>query len=502
MANFEPVIGLEIHVQLKTKSKLFCASPNSFDVTAPNTNICEICTGQPGTLPRLNEEALRKTIMVGLALNCEIAQITKFDRKNYFYPDLPKGYQISQYDMPICGKGYVKVGERTVGITRAHLEEDAGKLLHSPDAQISLVDFNRAGVPLLEIVSEPDFRSPQEAVEVSRKLRSVIRYIDASDADMEKGHLRVDANVSVRPVGQKELPNYKIEIKNVNSFKAVEAALTYEIARQAEALEKGEQLHHETRGYVDATKTTVAQRTKEEAHDYRYFPEPDLPPIAIPSALIDELRVAMPELPQAKLDRFVNEYGLPETDLLQIVEEKAMASFFEQAASELSAWWEAEGLSEEQYKKALKSLVNWLTGDFVALMNRDGKTPRQTDVSPENLAELVKLIEEGKISNTAGKSVLAEMYATGADPSDVMDRMNLAQVSDTAEIEAVVDKVLAENPDLAEKYKAGKTTVIAAMVGQVMKEMKGKANPQVVNEILNQKLQKMQNANIKNQNDS
>ena len=512
MSNFEPVIGLEIHVQLKTQSKLFCASPNlGSDPKAeggltPNINICEICTGQPGTLPRLNEEALRKTIMVGLALNCEIAQITKFDRKNYFYPDLPKGYQISQYDMPINGRGFLKVGERTIGITRAHLEEDAGKLLHElpgsdpsanvglrrsdpgHDPKMSYVDFNRAGVPLLEIVTEPDFRSPQEAGEFLRKLRSLVRYIDASDADMEKGHLRVDANVSVRPAGQKELPNYKVEIKNVNSFKAVEAALTYEIARQIEALEKGDLLHHETRGYVEASKSTVVQRSKEEAHDYRYFPEPDLPPLAISDGFVEELRVSMPELPQDKLARFIKEYGLNEADLWPIVEDKNMAHYFENAVSELQAWCEAENIGEEPYRKSLKSLVNWLTGDFLAMLNRDGKTPRQTLVTPENFAELIKLVEQGKISNTAGKAVLSEMYATGEDPSNIMDRLNLGQVSDTGEIELAVLKVLSENSDLVEKYRAGKTTVMAALVGQVMKEMQGKANPKVVNEILKEKL--------------
>ncbi|OGE84812.1 MAG: glutaminyl-tRNA synthase (glutamine-hydrolyzing) subunit B [Candidatus Doudnabacteria bacterium RIFCSPHIGHO2_02_FULL_46_11] len=499
MSNYEPVIGLEIHIQLKTKSKLFCASPNSFNVESPNTNICEICTGQPGTLPRLNAEALRKAIMVGLALNCETAKITKFDRKNYFYPDLPKGYQISQFDMPINGKGKVMVGNREIGITRAHLEEDAGKLLHElpgsdlkssqrSDPRMTYVDFNRAGVPLLEVVTEPDFKSPEEAGLFLRQLRSIVRYLDASMADMEKGHLRVDANVSVRKIGETKLPDYKVEVKNMNSFKAVEAALSYEIERQTELLEKGEKPIDETRGFVDHTKTTVSQRTKEAAHDYRYFPEPDLPPIAITDDFIQELRIALPELPQAKAKRFIKEYDLPESDVWQIVDDKSFANYFENVASELGAWFEADNISVEKYKKSLKSLANWLTGDFLAMLNRDGKTANESGLSPENFAELIKLIEQGVISNTAGKSVLTEMYATGGDPSDIVDRQNLGQVSDEGLIEGVIDKVLAANQEVVEKYKAGKTGVLGALVGEVMKQTDGRANPQLVNEILKTKL--------------
>ncbi|HYD91864.1 MAG TPA: Asp-tRNA(Asn)/Glu-tRNA(Gln) amidotransferase subunit GatB, partial [Flavobacterium sp.] len=339
---YEPIIGLEIHVQLKTATKLFCSSPNDFAGTEPNTNICEICTGQPGTLPRLNQEALKKAIMVGLALNCEIAVVTKFDRKNYFYPDLPKGYQISQFDQPINGVGHMMVGERKIGITRAHLEEDAGKLIHAGNK--SLVDYNRTGVPLLEIVTEPDFRSPAEAGEFLRHLRSIVRYLGVSDADMEKGQLRVDANVSVRQAGEKNLPPYKVEVKNMNSFKAVEAALEYEIERQKELLDAGQTPVDETRGFVDDTRQTVSQRVKEGAHDYRYFPEPDLPQIEISREFVEQIRSELPELPAQKLIRFTAEYGLPAADTAQLVEDKDTAAYFEAVASELAAWWKAESL--------------------------------------------------------------------------------------------------------------------------------------------------------------
>lgn len=496
---YEAVIGLEIHVQLKTKSKLFCASPNDmgspvgrggndFAASAPNTNICEICTGYPGTLPRLNIEALKKTILVGLALNCQIAHSTKFDRKNYFYPDLPKGYQISQYDKPINGRGELKIGHKAYGITRAHLEEDAGKLLHSEDGKNSLVDFNRAGVPLLEIVTEPDFKTPKEAAEFLRLLRNIVRYLEVSDADMEKGHLRVDANVSVRKAGEKELPSYKVEVKNMNSFKAVEAALSFEISRQQEMLQNGEKPTSETRGFVEASKTTVSQRTKEEAHDYRYFPEPDLPQIEIPKSLIQELKSALPELPHHKAKRFVEEYGLPEADVMVLTDNKSLASYFEEAASELLEWRNGEGPHKGKSGKVIKSLSNWVTGDFLAFLNRDGLAAAESKITPENFAELVKMVEKGEISATAGKTILAEMYATGGDPGEIASDMNLGQVSDTVEIEAVVDKVLAANQDVVAKYKAGKTSVVGVLVGEVMKEMKGRANPKVVNEILVKKL--------------
>ena len=502
MPDYEPVIGLEIHVQLKTQSKLFCASPNvGSDPKAgggltPNVNICEICTGQPGTLPRLNVEALKKAILVGLALNCEIAESTKFDRKNYFYPDLPKGYQISQFDRPINGRGHLKIGDRTIGITRAHLEEDAGKLLHElpsrsdlDDPKMSYVDLNRAGVPLLEIVTEPDFRSPEEAGKFLRVLRSIVRYLGVSDADMEKGHLRVDANISLRPKGQTELPPYKVEVKNMNSFKAVEAALNYEIKRQAEAQDSKQELFDETRGFVDATRVTVSQRTKEAAHDYRYFPEPDLPVIQIGKELIEELRHSMPELPTAKAERFASEYdGLSDNDIVQLVDDKDLANYFENIASELGAWSEAEGMTEEQTKKALKAAVKWLLGDFMALLNRTNEGIADAKITAENFAELIKMIEKGEISVTAGKTILSEMYSTGADPSEITERLNLGQVSDTSAIEQAVDKVITENPDVVEKYKSGKTSVVGVLVGQVIKEMGGKANPKVVNEILKQRL--------------
>lgn len=486
--NYEPVIGLEVHIQLKTVSKLFCSSPNDFSSSTPNTNICEVCTGQPGSLPVLNVEAVKKAILVGLALNCEIATNTNFDRKNYFYPDLPKGYQISQFDHPINGHGEVKIGGKTIGITRAHLEEDAGKLIHGSDGK-SYVDFNRAGVPLLEVVTDPDFESSKQAVNFLYFLRATVRYLNVSDADMEKGHLRVDANVSVRKKGEKNLPSYKVEVKNMNSFKAVETALEYEIDRQIEMLENGQTPVAETRGYLDDTKETISQRGKEEAHDYRYFPEQDLPPLKITSQFVDELRKSLPELPAKKVERFEEEYSLTNLEAWQIVEDKSLASYFEQAMSELTEWSKTKGISDENYKLMVKNLIKWLLGDYLALVYRDGDFGGHgANITPENFAEFITLLEEKVISISAGKTVLYQMYSTGADPSTIVDEQNLTQISDSGVIEEKVLQVIEQNQDIVEKYKSGKTSVIGVLVGKVIKEMGGAANPAVVNEILEKKL--------------
>lgn len=482
---YEPVIGLEIHVQLKTKSKMFCASPNNPDEAAPNTNICEVCTGQPGTLPVANREAVQKALLVGLALDCEIPEYSKFDRKNYFYPDLPKGYQISQYDQPLCGKGEVSLGDRKIRITRAHLEEDAGKLLH--EGNTTLVDLNRAGVPLLEIVTEPDFRSPAEAKQFLQDLRNTVRYLGVSDADMEKGHLRCDANVSVRPVGQHDLPTYKVEIKNLNSFKAVEAGLLYEIRRQTEACLAGEKLVNETRGWDDNKQATVEQRIKEEAHDYRYFPEPDLPIMHFEKSFVEELRGKLPELPQAKLSRFVSEFGLGQKDAEVLIADKSLAGYFEAVVSELEAWMENEGHKSEINKLA-KSASNWITGDFQALLKEGGIVPNESKVTAENLAELIKMIDAGEVSVTAGKKILSVMFEKGGDPSNIAEDEGLRQVSDESAIAQAVEKVMASNQNVVSDYKSGKKQAMGFLVGKVMAEMKGKANPGVVNKVLVEKL--------------
>ncbi len=488
--DYEPIIGLEIHVQLKTASKMFCSSPNDPDVGEPNVNICEVCTGQPGSLPVANKEAIRKAIMVGLALNCEIPKYSKFDRKNYFYPDLPKGYQISQYDQPLCVRGQVEIKsnnqKRVIRITRAHLEEDAGKLIH--EGNMTLVDLNRAGVPLLEIVTEPDFRSPSDAKTFLQNLRNTVRYLGVSDADMEKGHLRCDANVSVRVKGEQTLPNYKVELKNINSFKAVEAGLEHEIKRQTELLKSGEKLGNQTRGWDAEKNVTVEQRIKEEAQDYRYFPEPDLPILHFTKEFVDKLKGEIPELPAQKLDRFVSEFGLSQSDAQVLIGDKNLAGFFEEVVSELLEWFSAENLPAGDIQKFAKLAFNWISGDFQALLKIGNIDPQDSKVTAENLAELIKMIDRGQVSVTAGKKVLGIMFEKGGDPSNIVEEEGLVQVSDDTAIEQAVDKVLMENPNALEDYRNGKQQSFGFLVGQVMKELKGKGNPQVINELLGKKL--------------
>jgi aspartyl-tRNA(Asn)/glutamyl-tRNA(Gln) amidotransferase subunit B len=496
----EPVIGLEIHVQLNTRSKMFCSSPNpagslsisagasASDETQPNIFICEICTGQPGVLPRVNREAIEKGIMIGLALNCEIPGKSKFDRKHYFYPDLPKGYQISQYDQPIAIRGSLLIGgTEKIRITRVHLEEDAGKLIHPPGGNFSLVDFNRAGVPLVEIVTEPDLRSAADAKRLLQELRIMMRYLGVSDADMEKGQMRCDANISLRKIGDSTLPSYKVEIKNLNSFKAVEQALLYEISRQEEILQKGEKLLTETRGWDDTKGMTIGQRTKEEAQDYRYFPEPDLPILDFTPAFIQEIRARLPELPQAKRARFIDEYQLPAKDAATLVESKELAGYFEDVVSELREWLSVEG-KQDAFMKLVKHAANWCLSVFTAHLTEAGISPSESKVSSENFAELLKLIEQGKVSSTAGKDIFVEMFATGGDPSDILDRKELAQVSDAGELQAAIERVLAAHPKPLEDFQKGKQQALQFLAGQVMKETKGRANPQIVQDLLRKSL--------------
>ncbi len=490
---YSPVIGLEVHVQLKTESKMFCRSRNA-ESDQPNAHICEICTGQPGTLPVINKEAVKKSVMVGLALGCEVAQYSKFDRKNYFYPDLPKGYQISQFDMPINGKGQfeITVGDRTrsIGITRAHLEEDAGKLMHSPKGNFSLVDYNRAGVPLLEIVSEPDIQTPEEAKVYLQELQNLMRYLGVSDADMEKGQLRCDANISLRKKGETGFPPYKVEVKNMNSFKAVEKALIFEIARQAEMLDEGKIPAKETRGWVDDKGITVSQRSKEESQDYRYFPEPDLPMLEFTKAWLDELRRELPELPAERKKRFISEFGLNNKDAQTLIDYKELSDYFEHVVSELDAWLEAEGDDVKKVEKAkyLKLVSNWCIGQFLSLLNEAKLTPKQSKITEENFSELIKLIGQGKVSQLSAKDIFIKMFETGEDPSNLLDQLGLSQVSDEGMILDVVKKVIAANPKGVEDAKTKGERAFGFLVGQAMKELKGKGNPQIINQLLKKEL--------------
>lgn len=488
---YRAVIGLEIHVQLKTKSKMFCDSANNPDETVPNTNICEVCTGQPGTLPVANKEAVRLGVLMGLALNCKINQHSKFDRKSYFYPDLPKGYQISQYDQPIAEHGYVEIdvdgAKKKIRIRRAHLEEDAGKNIHPEGLNYSLVDYNRAGTPLLEIVTEPDIESAKEAKIFLQELRNIVRYIGAGSADMEKGTMRLEPNISVRKPGQQELPNYKCEVKNINSFKFAESAIEYEIARQTEILKESKTPKQVTMGWNEKLSQTVEQRSKEEANDYRYFPDPDLPVLELSDEYLQQAQAAIPELPAQKRIRFAEEYALPAADINNLLEWKELNNFFEEAVSELDEWIEAEGGGKDR-NKMLKMLANWCLQDFSALLNAAKMNPLESRITPENFAELIKKIEEGKISVTAGKQVLAKMFEHGGDPDHIIEDLGLAQVSDTGVIERAIDAIIAANPKAVADYKAGQQKSFGFLVGMAMKELQGKGNPQVVNEILKNKL--------------
>lgn len=470
---YEPVIGLEVHVQLNTKSKLFCSCSTEFGAE-PNTNTCPICMGYPGVLPRLNYEALKMAIMVGLALNCKIAEYTKFDRKSYFYPDLPKGYQISQYDMPLNYEGYLEFempdgNTKRVRIIRAHLEEDAGKLIHSEAGNESYVDLNRAGTPLVEIVSYPDIFSVDEAYYYLQTLRTTMKYIGVSDVNMEEGSLRVDANVSVRPKGSDKLGT-KVEIKNMNSFNFLRRALEYEIKRQISLLEKGEKIIQETRLFDVESGKTFTMRTKEEAEDYRYFPDPDLPPVVISREFVDEIRRLLPELPYQKYKRFISQYNLPSYDAQILTQEKELADYFEE--------------SVKGFKGDPKKVSNWIMSEVMRYLNEENIEISSFKVPPQYISELLNLVEDGKISIKIAKEVFPDMIKTQKSPSKIIEERGLIQVSDTSEIEKVCKEVLQENPVEVEKYRSGKTNVLGFLVGQVMKKTQGRANPKLVNEIL------------------
>ena len=469
---YEVVIGLEVHAQLKTKSKIFAPDKNEFG-QEPNTLTSPITLGMPGVLPVLNKECVNMGILLGLALNCEIPERCKFDRKQYFYPDLPKGYQISQYDEPICGKGYLDIKGKRIGITRAHLEEDAGKLVHAgadglAGSSYSLVDLNRAGTPLLEIVSEPDMRSAEEARNYMEELRNIVRYIGVCDGNLEEGSMRCDANISIMPKGSKEFGT-RAEIKNVNSFSALQRAIEYEIDRQIDIVEEGGKVVQETRLWDDNARETRSMRGKEDAHDYRYFPEPDLMPLEISREWVENIRKTMPELPEAKRQRYQG-LGLSEYDACVIVEQMPLALFFDKVL-ELGA--------------NPKTTVNFIMGEIAAYLKEQKLELSETKLTPENLAELVNLIEKGTISNNIGKQILIEdMITNGEKASEIVERKGLSQISDTGAIKEIVQKIVDANPAQVEAYKGGKTNLLGFFVGQVMKETKGRANPKTVNELI------------------
>ncbi|MCK4592626.1 Asp-tRNA(Asn)/Glu-tRNA(Gln) amidotransferase subunit GatB [Candidatus Parcubacteria bacterium] len=488
---YEPTIGMEIHVELKTNSKMFCSCANNPDEIEPNKNICPICMGHPGTLPVTNKKAVEYVIKTGLALDCKIAEFSKFDRKNYFYPDLPKGYQISQYDQPLCEKGNLIVNNRKIRITRIHLEEDTGKLIHPRGADYSFVDLNRAGIPLMELVTEPEIKSSAEAKEFCKQFQLIVKYIGVSDADMEKGHMRCEVNISLKPEGQKEFGT-KVEIKNLNSFRAVERSIEYEIKRQTEVLDDGGKIVQETRGWDADKQQTYSQRKKEEAHDYRYFPEPDLPPLDLTKKAkmfdVKKIKESIPELPLQKKYRFVNQYKLTGENAKIFSEDKELANYFEEIISELSSWIKTKKIDGDKLDKLSKLTANYILTELQRLFYVNNILIPDCKITAENFAEFITLIDEGKISSSGAQEMLAEMFATGSDPSNILDEKGLEQVSDESKIEKIVDKVIKNNQRSVEDYKSGKEAALKFLIGQTMKESKGKANPQVVGEILKRKL--------------
>jgi len=476
MANYKPTIGLEIHAELKTNSKMFCSCKNDPNEKRANFNICPVCTAQPGALPVANEDAIKKVIKTGLALNCEIAKESKFDRKNYFYPDLPKGYQISQYDQPFCQKGFLEINGKKIRITRIHLEEDTGSLMHPENTDYSLVNLNRAGVPLMELVTEPDITSGKEAREFAQELQLILKYLGVSDADMEKGQMRVEVNISLSKTSKF---GTKVEIKNLNSFKIVEKAVDFEITRQTEVLEAGEKVVQETRGWHDKKEITFSQREKEEAHDYRYFPEPDLPALNFSKDYIDEIKNNFPELPEQKRERFAKEYGLDKASVEIFVANKDLSEYFEKVASEFEEWAD---------EKASKLVANYLISDIQGLLAGKSFAENEFRISPENFAEFIKMIHKGEISSRVAKTVLLEMFNTGVDPSSFVDDNNLRQMSDSSEMEKIIKEVILKNPKAVEDYKAGKQNSIQFLAGQVMAITRGTANPEQTREILSKLL--------------
>jgi aspartyl-tRNA(Asn)/glutamyl-tRNA(Gln) amidotransferase subunit B len=477
MATYTPTIGLEIHAELKTATKMFCSCKNDPEEAHPNVNVCPICLAHPGALPVPNRTAIDAVLKVGMALHGDIPMASKFDRKNYFYPDLPKGYQISQYDVPLVFGGVLKA----IRLERVHLEEDTGRLLHAPDGKHTLVDFNRAGVPLMELVTKPDIKTSEQAVEFARELQLILRYLGVSDADMEKGQMRVEANVSIAP-GSKGPLGTKVEVKNINSFKAVHDAIEYEIARQTEVLDRGEKVKQETRGWDDVKRITVSQRTKEDAHDYRYFPEPDIPPLDLSKFDLGALKKEVPELPEAKRVRFAKEYNLKPDVVELLVGDRGAAAFFEGAVSEL------ETEDNQNLEKEKQLIANYLTSDLRGLMAERGVGFRELKISPEDFIDLIELISHDRVSSRTAKDILARMFETGADPNEILKDQNLEQVSDEGELTLLAQKIVEAHPAPVLDYKKGKIAALQFLVGKAMAELKGKGNPQVLQKIFREVL--------------
>jgi len=475
MGRYETVIGLEVHAQLATASKLFCSCSNHFG-DEPNANVCAVCSGMPGVLPVLNAKAVDYACMMAMAIDCTINERSIFARKNYFYPDLPKGYQISQFETPLAEHGRVLITmngqQKTIGVTRIHLEDDAGKNIHSQTENVSRVDLNRSGTPLIEIVSDPDLRSAEEAVAYLKELRAILIYLGICDGNMEEGSFRCDANVSLRPLGQAEFGT-RAELKNMNSFRHVLRAIEYEVSRQADLLDDGEKVVQETRLYDADKGVTASMRGKEEAHDYRYFPDPDLPPILVTGDKLAALRAGLPELPRAKRERFERDCGIPAQDALVLTQEKELADYFE---ATLAAGAEP------------KKAANWIMTELLRELNQAGLAPAAANMTPKKLAALIKLIDSGAISGKIAKQIFPDLFASGDEPEIYVKAKGLAQISDTSALEAAIDAVLAESPSEVAAYKGGKTKLMGFFVGQIMKRTKGQANPGLVNELLAKKL--------------
>ncbi|HSR33618.1 MAG TPA: Asp-tRNA(Asn)/Glu-tRNA(Gln) amidotransferase subunit GatB [Anaerolineae bacterium] len=482
MSDYEAIVGMEVHAQLLTKSKMFCGCDAEVFGAAPNTHTCPVCLGMPGVLPVINRLAVEQTIRVGLALNCQIAETAVFSRKNYFYPDLPKAYQISMYDFPLCQHGWIEIDDpdgsvgavKRIRIRRVHLEEETAKSFHAGDH--SLVDFNRAGLPLMEIVTEPDIYTAEEARQYLIKLRTILRYLGVSSGDMEKGAMRCEPNVSIRPAGV-ETFGTKVEVKNLNSFRSVKLALDYEISRQARVLDAGDEVLQVTMGWDERQGRTVEQRTKETSEDYRYFPEPDLPPLRISPLWVHQIRAALPELPDRRRDRFMADYGLSRSEAATLSDERDVADFFEAAAA-----------AGQRAGVAPKVTSNWLTGELFRLLRAEGVEIGQVRIKPAALAELVTLVERGAITSNSGKMVLGEMFATGRPAAEIVEAKGLAQISNQDALIQVVEEILAANPDQVARYREGKETLLQWFVGQVMRATRGKANPQVVMALLQERL--------------
>jgi len=475
MQEFETVIGLEVHLQFNTKTKIFCGCENVFGKD-PNEQTCPVCLGLPGTLPVVNETAIQYAVKVALALDCKVNPFIKFDRKNYYYPDLPKGYQISQFDLPIASNGFIMVpseGElKKIRIHRAHIEEDAGKLIHDASIKSSLVDYNRTGTPLMEIVSEADIRSPQEAYDYLTMLKLTLQYLNVSDCDMEKGSLRCDANISQRPKGQKEFGT-KAELKNMNSFKAVKVALEYEEKRQRELLSSGEKVIQESRLWDEKKEISVAMRSKEEAHDYRYFPEPDLVPFTLKTSLIDDIKSSIPEMPLNKLERFKKDYQLTDYDSQLLIQDQKIANFFEECTT---------------FSDKIKKICNWINGSILQELNTRKRQIDEIPITPKRLTTLIEKVEEGAISNLAAKDVLKGIIDEDKEVEAIIESKGLAQVSDTESLESIVVEILNENPEAADEIRNGKENAIGFLVGQAMKKTQGKANPKLVGEMIKRRL--------------